>query len=48
MGTWHENPYAFLSLVSLEIWGRLFILREPLEQVSELIAKLEHQHAHAS
>jgi asparagine synthase (glutamine-hydrolysing) len=48
MGTWQENPYAFLSLVSLEIWGRLFILREPLEQVSELIAKLEHQYAHAA
>jgi asparagine synthase (glutamine-hydrolysing) len=48
MGTWQESPYAFLSLVSLEIWGRLFILREPLEQVNELIAKLEHQHAHAA
>jgi asparagine synthase (glutamine-hydrolysing) len=48
MAAWHEKPYAFLSLVSLEIWGRLFLLHEPLEQVSELIAKLEHQHARAS
>jgi asparagine synthase (glutamine-hydrolysing) len=46
--SWRQNPFAFLSLVSLEIWGRLFLLQEPLEQVNEVIAKLEHQHAHSA
>jgi asparagine synthase (glutamine-hydrolysing) len=48
VASWQKNPFALLSLVSLEIWGRLFILQEPLEQVNEVIAKLEHQHAHSS
>jgi hypothetical protein len=48
MDNGRENPYALLSLISLEIWGRLFILHEPLEQVNELIAKLEHRHAHCA
>jgi asparagine synthase (glutamine-hydrolysing) len=47
LGNWHEHPFAFLSLVSLEIWGRLFIRHESLEQVDEVIAKLEHQYAHS-
>jgi asparagine synthase (glutamine-hydrolysing) len=48
LATWYENPFAFLSLVSLELWGRLFFLHEPLEQVNELIAKLEHRYAHSA
>jgi asparagine synthase (glutamine-hydrolysing) len=46
--SWHKNPVAFHSLVSLEIWGRLFFLQESLEQVNEVVAKLEYKHAHLS
>ncbi len=37
----HMNIHAFFNLVSLELWGRMFIMQEPLEQVSELILKTE-------
>jgi asparagine synthase (glutamine-hydrolysing) len=36
------NVQAFFNLVSLEIWGRLFIMQQPLEQVSEYIVKAEY------
>jgi|RhiMethySRZTD1v2_1073278.scaffolds.fasta_scaffold162764_2 asparagine synthase (glutamine-hydrolysing) len=41
----HMNIQAFFNLVSLELWGRLFIMQEPLEQVSELILKTEYSAA---
>ena len=43
--SWQENIQAFFNLVSLELWGRLFIMREPLEQVTELLVKLEAIHS---
>ena len=43
--SWPQNVHAFFNLVTLEIWGRLFILQEPLDQVNELTSKLEYQHA---
>ena len=39
IAAWNQNIQAFFSLVSLEIWGRLFILQEPLEQVCGLMDK---------
>jgi asparagine synthase (glutamine-hydrolysing) len=42
---WDKNIQAFFNLIVLELWGRLFILQEPLEQVNELIAKLEHKNS---
>jgi asparagine synthase (glutamine-hydrolysing) len=44
--SWQTNLQAFFNLVSLELWGRLFIMQEPLEQVAELLTKLEAMHAH--
>jgi asparagine synthase (glutamine-hydrolysing) len=48
LASWHKRPFAFLSLIGLELWGRLFILQEPLEQIDEVVLKLEHQYAHLS
>jgi asparagine synthase (glutamine-hydrolysing) len=45
VAAWDEHIQVFFNLLSLEIWGRLFILKEPLEQVNDLIARLERQHA---
>jgi asparagine synthase (glutamine-hydrolysing) len=42
--SWNKNIQAFFNLVSLEIWGRLFFLRESPEQISELITRLEYQY----
>jgi asparagine synthase (glutamine-hydrolysing) len=39
---WNQNIEAFFNLVSLEIWGRLFILGESLEQVNDLLLRIEH------
>jgi asparagine synthase (glutamine-hydrolysing) len=38
---WKPHTQAFFNLVSLEIWGRLFLRGESLESVGELLAKLE-------
>jgi asparagine synthase (glutamine-hydrolysing) len=46
VAVWEKHIHAFFSLVSLEIWGRLFIIKEPIEEVNDLIAKLEHQCSH--
>ncbi|UCF95104.1 MAG: asparagine synthase (glutamine-hydrolyzing) [Desulfobacterales bacterium] len=35
--SWKNNIQAFFTLLSLEIWGRLFIMREPVEQVKQLL-----------
>jgi asparagine synthase (glutamine-hydrolysing) len=47
IASWRRSPFAFLNLVSLEIWGRLFILQEPLAQIDETVAKLEHKYRHS-
>jgi asparagine synthase (glutamine-hydrolysing) len=44
--SWQTNIQAFFNLVSLELWGRLFIMHQPLEQVCELLSKLETIHDH--
>jgi asparagine synthase (glutamine-hydrolysing) len=46
IASWRTNIQAFFNLVSLELWGRLFIMQEPLEQVSELLVKIEAIQAH--
>jgi asparagine synthase (glutamine-hydrolysing) len=45
---WRESIHGFFNLLSLEIWGRLFVLREPLDVVNDMIARLEHQSASGS
>ena len=42
VASWKENIQAFFNLLSLEIWGRLFILQEPLAQVSDLLSHIEN------
>lgn len=41
--TWKDNVVGFFSLVSLEIWGRLYFLNETVEQIDALIENLESQ-----
>jgi len=44
IASWNENIQAFFNLLSLEIWGRLFIMREPLERVNDLVSRAERAH----
>lgn len=44
VSSWSKSIQAFFNLLSLEIWGRLFILREPLEQVNDLLLRIENSH----
>ncbi|MEP7242598.1 MAG: asparagine synthase (glutamine-hydrolyzing) [Gammaproteobacteria bacterium] len=41
MESGHRRTFGFFGLVTLEIWGRIHIRREPLEQVSALVESLE-------
>jgi len=38
---WSENTVGFFSLVSLEIWGRLYFLGESVAQIDDMIENLE-------
>jgi asparagine synthase (glutamine-hydrolysing) len=38
---WSDNVDGFFSLLTLEIWGRLFFLREPLDEVAERVLGAE-------
>ena len=38
---WADNTVGFFSLVSLEIWGRLYFLNQTVEQINALIDSLE-------
>lgn len=40
-----QSVQPFFNLLGLEIWGRLFILRQPLDQVDDLLLKTEYDHA---
>src|SRR5262249_47675520 len=31
---WRRNVHGFFNLLALELWGRLFFLRQPLEELS--------------
>ena len=41
VSNWTDNTVGFFSLVSLEIWGRLFFLDQTVEQINALIENLE-------
>jgi len=41
--TWKDNVVGFFSLVSLEIWGRLYFLNQTVEQINDLIKRLESE-----
>jgi asparagine synthase (glutamine-hydrolysing) len=42
--SWRDHIPFFFSMVNLEIWGRLFILGEPIEQLSETVRGLKTAH----
>lgn len=37
---WEHNVHGFFNMLALEIWGRLFFLRQPVEVVTEEIVEL--------
>jgi hypothetical protein len=37
---WEQNVHGFFNMLALEIWGRLFFLRQPVEVVTEQIVEL--------
>ena len=41
--TWKHDVEGFFTLLTLEIWGRLFFLRQPLEEVTELVMRRSGQ-----
>ncbi len=41
LGSWDQNIFAFFNLLTLEIWGRLFILGHSLDEVNESMSRLE-------
>jgi asparagine synthase (glutamine-hydrolysing) len=40
VANWRSNVHGFFNLLALEIWGRLFLLRQPLENVTEQVRRL--------
>ena len=40
--SWQQHTDAFFSMLSLEIWGRLFFRGEDLESLSQRLAGAEH------
>ena len=40
---WRNDVEGFFTLLTLEIWGRLFFLRQPLEEVTDQIMRLSGQ-----
>ena len=42
VSSWQRWSYGFFGLVTLEIWGRLFLLGQTIDQVAEDIERLEH------
>lgn len=41
VSNWSDNTVGFFSLVSLEIWGRLYFLDQTVDQINALIENLE-------
>ena len=41
LGSWQRWTFAFFGLVTLEIWGRIFLRREKLEAVQEWLMSFE-------
>jgi len=43
VSNWRENVDGFFNLLALEIWGRLFFLRQPLEEVTAQVLRLSEK-----
>jgi asparagine synthase (glutamine-hydrolysing) len=39
--TYERHLQSFFNLVNLELWGRLFLLQQPVEEIEELITKTQ-------
>jgi asparagine synthase (glutamine-hydrolysing) len=40
VANWRQNLHGFFNLLALEIWGRLFFLRQPLAELTERVTQL--------
>jgi asparagine synthase (glutamine-hydrolysing) len=47
ISTWRDDVESFFTLLTLEIWGRLFFLRQSLDDVTERIVRLTGTRAEA-
>jgi asparagine synthase (glutamine-hydrolysing) len=42
---WRQNVHGFFNLLALELWGRLFFLRQPLEELTEQLVGVSERGA---
>jgi asparagine synthase (glutamine-hydrolysing) len=47
LSSWQEHVRMVTTLISLEIWGRMYIMQEPVDHIRESIEKFEHSHTFA-
>lgn len=40
VSNWQHNVHGFFNILALEIWGRLFFLRQPLDEVTDQVVGL--------
>jgi asparagine synthase (glutamine-hydrolysing) len=40
VSNWRQNIHGFFNLLALELWGRLFFLHQPLDDLTEQVSKL--------
>jgi asparagine synthase (glutamine-hydrolysing) len=40
VANWRQNIHGFFNLLALEIWGRLFFLHQPVEELTERLTQL--------
>jgi asparagine synthase (glutamine-hydrolysing) len=45
---WRAHVFGFFGLLTLELWGRIHLLGEPIASLDEKIAMLEHEFARRS
>ena len=45
ISSWHEHVRVLQGLISLEIWGRLYFMKESVDHIRESIEKLESSHS---
>ena len=48
ISNWRQNVDGFFNLLALEIWGRLFFLRQPLEELTEQLCVINRHETAAN
>jgi len=43
ISNWQDNVHGFFNLLALEIWGRLFFLDQPVEEVTGHLLRMSHR-----